>query len=284
MNTSSLLIVQKLNAIGNICLFYSGIFNSIIGMVGNISMILIFTTLRTFKGNQSAFYLTIESMSNIGFLLVINISRFLANILDYDPYEKLISWCKIRAMLSQLFGVCSLFTICSLAFDQYLSTNLRSDWRKMSTLKLAHQITCFVICFAIFHSITFLIFSEIQPSKGCAIYNPIIKSYYSFIYYPIITSLLPIFITLTSSLLAYHNVRRIVRRQLTIVRRRLDRQMTAMTLARVVSFIACGVPFICVSLYELNLNTNENNYTGLAIVTLLSSIFYSLLYTNFQVN
>ncbi|CAF0996589.1 unnamed protein product [Rotaria sordida] len=69
-----------------------------------------------------------------------------------------------------------------------------------------------------------------------------------------------------------------------LFRRRLDRQMTAMTLARVIVLIICGLPFICISLYQLNVNNNVNNYMELAIVSLLLSITASLMHTNFVIN
>jgi len=119
---------------------------------------------------------------------------------------------------------------------------------------------------------------------GCTVYNPTLKQYFSFFYYPILSTSLPLVITVTFSLLAYRNVRRIVRRQVPLVRRRLDRQLTAMVLARVICTIILGVPFICITLYQLNLSNSENNYMKLAITSLVGIIFYSLLYANFAVN
>ena len=80
-------------------------------------------------------------------------------------------------------------------------------------------------------------FTDIQPSVGCVISNPIYLQYATFFLYPVLEGLLPIVIASFFSLLAFRNVRRIVRRQLPIVRRRLDRQMTAMVLIRVISLL-----------------------------------------------
>jgi hypothetical protein len=273
---------QYIMDISDLYMLYAGVFNLVTGIIGNIIMIMVFTIIKVFKGNQSAFYLTVESISNIGLLLELFVSRILKYILGYDPVLVSLSWCKVRTMIAQIFGLCSVFTICFLAFDQYLSTNRRYNWRQMSTIKLSRRLIFFTICFAIVHSTTFFIFTEIQPITGCLVYNSVIKLYYSYFYYPILSSGLPMIITTTSSLLAYHNVRRIVRRQVPVVRRRLDRQMTLMTLARVIIIVVCGVPFICVSLYELNLNTDDD--VKVSIVYLVSSILYSLLYTNFAVN
>jgi hypothetical protein len=116
------------------------------------------------------------------------------------------------------------------------------------------------------------------------VYNSILKKYLSYFYYPILSSALSLIITVSFSLLAYRNVRRIFRRQVPLVRRRLDRQLTAMVLARVICTIILGVPFICITLYQLNLSSSENNCMKLAIISLVGIIFYSLLYANFAVN
>ena len=282
MNMSSLTEAQHIIDISDLYMLYAGVFNLATGIIGNIIMIMVFTIIKVFKGNQSAFYLTVESISNIALLLTLYVSRILTYILGYDPVLVSLSWCKVRAMITQIFGLFSVFTVCFLAFDQYLSTNRRYNWRQKNTIKLSHRLIFFNICFAIGHSTTFFIFSEIQPVAGCVVYNSIMKLYYSYFYYPILSSALPMIITITSSLLAYHNVRRIVRRQVPIVRRRLDRQMTLLTLTRVIILVVCGVPFICVSIYEFNLNTDDE--MKLSIVYLVSSILYSLLYTNFAVN
>ncbi|CAF2517844.1 unnamed protein product [Rotaria sp. Silwood2] len=97
-------------------------------------------------------------------------------------------------------------------------------------------------------------------------------------------NILPVSITVTCSLLAYRSVRRIVRLQLPVFRRCLDRQMTAITLARVMILMVCGFPYICFSLYAANVNINEGNFMKLAIINLLSTILSSLLHVNFVIS
>ncbi len=153
----------------------------------------------------------------------------------------------------------------------------------MSTLKLARRLTFFNVCFVVLHSILFLIFTEIIKGQGCTLYNPILYSYFTFFYYPILSSAIPLLVTVTFSLLAYRNVRRIVRRQIAVVRRRLDHQLTAMVLARVFNIVLLGLPFIIFSLYQVNFSTTQNNQLEVAIVSLASSIVSSLIYLNFSV-
>jgi hypothetical protein len=111
-----------------------------------------------------------------------------------------------------------------------------------------------------------------------------VKRYFSFFYYPILSSALPLIVTASFSLMAYRNVRHIIRRQIPIVRRRLDRQLTAMVLARVICLIVLGLPYIIFSLYQDNPVFTGNNYMEIAIATLAGNISYSLMYANFTVN
>jgi hypothetical protein len=180
-------------------------------------------------------------------------------------------------------GLHSLFTISFLAFDQFLSTNYRQSWRQLSTLRLAHRLAFFNIGVVVFHGILFLFFGEIG-FLGCSIYSPIAKVYFEFFYYPILSGSLPVIISGAFSLLAYHNVRRIVRRQIPLVRRRLDRQMTAIALARVLCILILGVPFLVLTIFQLTRVYENENYMGLAILNLFSAIIYSLLYLNYAVS
>lgn len=277
-------LVQQIYAVADKYKFYAGIFNLTIGIISNILIVLVFTTVRLFRRNQTAFYFITESISDIGLLITLNASRIVTIILGYDPAQTWMIWCKIQTMMLQTFALYSLFNICCLSFDQYLSTNVRSSWRQRSTLKLAYLLTSLNLFLVMAHSPTALIFTEIQPPMGCNVYKPVARRYYLFFYYPILANMLPLAITITSSFLAYRNVRRIVRLQLPIFRRRLDRQMTAITLARVMVLMICGFPYIIISLYQLNLKITEDNYMEIAIVNILSTVFASLLHANFTVN
>ena len=262
---------------------YSDIFLLTIGLINNLSLILIFASLRAFRGNQCAFYLMVESIANIGVLLSNLPSNIFTFVNDRDPTVTSIFWCKIKSAITQIFGLGSLFTICLLTFDQYMSTNPRPNWRQISTLKLAHRLTLFNVCFVVLHSIPFLVLSEINSIEGCTIYNAVLHAYFTYFYYPVLSSAIPLLVTITFSLLAYRNVRRIIRRQIAVVRRRLDRQLTAMVLARVCCLIVFGLPYIIFSLYRVNLPMTGDNQMEIAIVSLVAAIIYSFLYLNFSV-
>lgn len=280
---SHLSIASSFDRLGDLCMIYAGIFNLSIGLIGNCLLILVFSSSKAFQANQSVFYLKVESITNIGLLLMIYMNHILKEILGSDPTLISLSWCKIRTFISQICGLSSLYSVCLLTIDQYLSTNPRCHWRQLSTLKLAVRCTTLNICFVTFHSLIFLIYSEIQGPLGCTVYHFMVRMYLSFFYYPILSSLLPLITTISFSLFAYRNVRRIVRQQIPVVRRRLDRQMTTLTLTRVIFIVICGIPFISSSLAVLNIDHGEENALQVSIINFVISICNSILYFNFAV-
>jgi hypothetical protein len=276
-------VAELITTIRNRYDFYSSLLILIIGIVGNILIIFIFTTLRLFRDNRSAYYLAIESTSNIGLLLALLPSNIVGDIWGQNPSRLSVVWCKIQLASSYGFGFYSLFTICFLALDQYLSTHHRVVWRQISTLRLAHRLTFCQISFVLVHGIFFTVFAEIG-SVGCGIYNTIAKIYFQIVYSSIFGGVFPVFLSILFSLLAYLNVRRIVRRQIPLERRRLDRQMTAIALARVICLVILGIPFIVFNLIRFILSYGNDEYIKIAILNLLSSIINLLLYTNFSVS
>lgn len=283
-NFSSSSIAEQIYSISEKYQFYVSVLVMAAGLISNMLIILILIRLRIFRSNQCAFYLIVECFADIGLLLMILSSRILAFIFHKDPINSFIIWCKIRSWTVATLGLISLFTICFATFDQYLSTNFRYSIRQMSTLKLAHRSTIFNIVFAVFNNIPLLILAEIRSTEGCSVYNSIFKKYFAYVYYPVLTSSLPLIVTSSFSLLAYRNVRRIVRRQMPVVRRRLDRQLTAMILARVICLVTLGLPYIIYSLVVLNISIKADDYRGLAILRLTEAIMLSLFYANYSVN
>jgi hypothetical protein len=238
--------------------YYSDVVNLPVGLIGNCLIILILSTVKIFRGNQGAFYVIIETSANMAFLLTKLPTNIHARLTEKDPMIVSLVWCKLSVTLSNIFGQCSLYTLSFSTFDQYLSTHHRYSMRCRSTMQLAHRSTYSTIAFAIVHSLLSLIFVETRSTTGCRVYNAIITQYYSFFYYPILNTAIPAIVTVSCSLLAYHNVRRIVRRQMTVVRRRLDHQLTAMILARVICLIVLGTPYRIFSFFQLNFSPSLN--------------------------
>ncbi|CAF1264370.1 unnamed protein product [Rotaria sordida] len=80
--------------------------------------------------------------------------------------------------------------------------------------------------------------------------------------------------------MAYRNVRRIRRLQMSNTRRRLDQQLTAMILARVILFILCLLPYIAQCFYIMNVRNDKNEKLRTAIELLITAINVSISYLN----
>jgi hypothetical protein len=261
---------------------YTGYILFAFGIIGNAINILVFTQLKLFRNNRCAFYLTIESISSCLYQSIVFITIIFTSIYGDDGTGHFLVWCRLKYILGQTAVLIVFSMICCAAADQFFSTNYRLHLRECFTLKVARCFTFTFVCIWMIHSIIFGLFSGIQPSVGCVISNQIYLQYATFFLYPVLFGLLPIVIASFFSLLAFQNVRRIVRRQLPILRRRLDRQMTAMVLIRVVFFVCFAFPYSIFRIYAINFPISRSQPMPFAVRQLLQAIFTSfpaLIYT-----
>lgn len=247
-----------------------------IGLIGNTINILIFTTLKLFRGNQCVFYLTIENIVNNLQLITISLIYILRSALGYDPAFVSLLWCKLRNILPQFFRLMSTTMICLAVFDQYLATNHRPGFRQYSSLNIALRFTVGSMILWLLHSVPYAVYINIVSNSSCINTNVILVQYYSSFYYPFLHGLFPILLSSSLSLLSYHNVRHIVRRQIPIVRRRLDRQLTAMVFIRVIIFVILQMPYTIYRIYSLNMTISQQSEHLQDIDRLVSTLTTSL--------
>jgi hypothetical protein len=263
--------------------FYTGCVISTGGLIGNAVNILVFTNIKFFRANRSALYLTGESIANFVFQFLFIVLTTLTAIYGDDATGRSLVWCRLRYIWSQTCVLISFSMICCAACDQFFSTNYRLNLRQMCTLKLARYLTFVALCIWLVHSILFGLSFSIQTSFGCVISNSIWSRYASFWLYPILEGLLPVVVASSFSFLAFYNVRHIIRRQVPIARRQLDRQMTAMVLMRVVSFVILVLPYTIYRIYVINFPVSQVNLLQYAIVRLLQAISFSFASVNYTV-
>lgn len=189
----------------------------------------------------------------------------------------------MKIIIAQTILLLTLFIVCCAAIDQFLSTSYYVFIRQMSTLKLARRLVLVLVGFSLGHSIGFAMFFYSRPPMDCIVTHPILTGYYSFFFYPILCGFLPLFIAGLFSVLAYRNVRRIIRWQLPIVRRRLDRQLTQFVLMRVTFLIILLVPFVIYRAYVMNTSAIHKTPFRLAIENLLLATLGSIFNLNYAV-
>jgi hypothetical protein len=254
------------------------------GLIGNALNILVFTQLKCFRNNRCALYITVESISNFTNQIFSLIFTMAPSIYGQIAIDNSLSWCRIRYIITQTTALIAYSMICFAACYQFVSTNYRFNFRQICTPRLSKYFVFLSICIWFFHSLIFGCFVGIQPSLGCVILNQILIQYSTFFFYPVLMSFLPIGIASSFSLLAFRNVRRIIRRQMPVERRRFDRQITAMVLLRVVFFVLLILPNRSYRIYAINTTIDKTNLLQYAIVQLIQAIFASFVDLNYAVN
>jgi len=280
---ASLSTIQRIWTIAQNYTISTSFITFILGFIGNLLNILTFTKLKIFRNNQCIFYLIVESIVDISAVIFYFIIRFLAFLYgtDLTPYSSV--WCKIKTIIGQTILLFQLCVVCCSAIDQYLSTSYSVYLRQKSTLTLARRLIIISLCFSLGHSIVLGVYFYARPPVDCVLSHSILTGYYSYFFYPILCGILPILIAGSASILAYRNVRRITRRQLPIVRRRLDRQLTAFVLIRVAFLIIFLTPFVLYRAYAINTNVSPTDFMQLAIEGLILAIIGSIFNLNYAV-
>ncbi|CAF0987941.1 unnamed protein product [Adineta steineri] len=263
---------------------YSGFILFSFGVIGNTFNLLVFTQLKLFRTNGCVFYITVESISNLVyfcFYITITISTSIYGDVAIGGSNV---WCKLRYIVAQICALTNFYMICFSAVDQFFSTNHHYNLRQMCTLKVGRYLSFMFVCFAIIHGIVLGSSYVIQPTLGCVLSNYAWVQYSTYFLYPILGGFLPIIIASSFSMLAYRNVRHIVRRQLPIVRRKLDKQMTAMVLMRVIAFVCLLLPYITYRIYAINFPISQSMPMAYAISRLIQAIFLSIYYINYTIS
>ena len=263
---------------------YSGFLIMFTGVFGHLINISVLTSSRQFRRTPAAFYLIIESFADIIQITIPLGSRIAINGFDNDLTKTSIAWCKIRQFIVSTASLVAFSLICFAAFDQYLATSYYPHVRNWSSLRLARRLTCLALVVWPIHNILFLVLMEIRPPLGCVPTNTNFNLYFSYVHLLVWVGLLPIVISNTFALLAYFNVRRIVRRQIPVFRRRLDRQLTAMILARVAFLTVVVLPFVIQRIISLQVTLGPDDVIEKAIIQLLGSITFQMSYLHSAVS
>jgi hypothetical protein len=208
------------------------------------TLLVVFTSLKTFRQTTCAFYVTTASIASIDESLIVLI-RFVNTSLNFYALNTSI-FCKFRYFLTQYCALGYLTNICMATIDQFLSM---TKYRHLNNLRLAR---CHIACTSIFwfiHGIfTFIYYDSNQ--NVCVITNDIFAKYYTYFYLPILLGILPLTITSIFSLVAFIKIRTIASRQINIVRLSRDRQLTQMTLVHALFIILTTIPFVSFFAYE----------------------------------
>jgi len=269
--------VDKLNIVSQEMNIYFGILVFISGIIGNLSNLVIFQTLQTFRETTSGFYLTIISIMNTGLMLGSLLIRIISDGFKTN-IKGIPSICKIQVALTVYCAMFSFVVLCAATIDQYISM---SQFRQHSNQRFAKRLVILTSIIIACYCILFLLYWD-APFEICMIVNPNFIKYTNYFHSPIISAGLPLSIMIVFSSLAFHKSRSFTTKQMHIIRLSRDRQLTAMTLSHAVFFIIVTIPFIVIFAY-ITIQTNPNT-EQIARNNLLFSIAILINYTGYTVS
>ena len=112
-------------------ILYASMAILITGVIGGLSKIIVFLSLKTLRQNSCAFYLTIMSFVNLGQLLTGLLSRIMISGFSIDWTQMSLFYCKFRYFVFQTCTLLSFTCICP-------------RWQQWSNIKISHRFIFFM--------------------------------------------------------------------------------------------------------------------------------------------
>ena len=258
--------IAVLNALSLQWAIFSGLATLVLGIIGNTLNILVFLSLRTFRENSCAFYLTAMSFLNIGELLTSLFPRVMNLWFSIDWSTSSLFYCKFRVYCFQVCSLTSFTCMCLATIDQYLTTSTHLSWQRFVNVKYAYVAFSVSFLIWILHGIPTILFFNQTPSALtgdliCVISNNNFQNYFTYGFVLVLLSTLPVSVTALFGSLAYRNVTQLAYRTVPVIRRELDKQLTVMVLVQVFFTFVFIVPYIVTYMVSLSGTIGKDSYS-----------------------
>jgi hypothetical protein len=246
----------------------------VLGTIGNISNILVFTRplLRT---NPCSIYFISSSIINFIALYVGLITPFL-QLYNLDPTQTIAILCKIRYYLRYSTITLSTWYILLACIDRYISTSMNVNIRVWSSVRLAKRIVCFagIICFIFPFTQVFYCYTIIPP-KGCT-YTSNTCTLLNDIILLLCNSGLPPLLMVLTSILTIRNVKNSNRANTT--GRRRDTQLIKILFIQVFILVLFSIPVAIQKIYQCATLFMVKSSLQVAIENLVNQIAIEISY------
>ena len=231
----------------------------IAGVLGNLLDAIVFLSLKTFRENSCAFYLTVMAIVNNGQLINGLFTRIMISGFNIDWTLTSTFYCKCRFYVVTVCSIISFTCMCLATIDQFFATCSNPRWQRWSNIKVARRVMIVVVIFWIVHGIPYWIYFDyiVSNTTGkitCMSSNDIFQFYHVKIYTAVYIGFLPIFINTLFGLLAYYNVKHLAYRTVPLVRRELDRQLTVIVLMHAFFVFLATIPYVIVTILYSDAN------------------------------
>ena len=263
---------------------YVGIPLLVTGVFGNLLVVIVFLSLKTFRENSCALYLLLMSFVNIGQLMTGLLSRVMINGFSIDWTANSPFYCKFRQYCLQICVLISITSLCLATIDQYFATSARYRWREWSSVKVVRRLSMITVVVWLLHGIPIFFYFNLIPSPQnnnltvCSLTNSRYAQYFSYGYTAVFTGYLPVSFTIVFGTLAYRNVRKIANRSMPLIRRELDKQLTVMVLTLIFFDVIALMPYpvILVLTSVTTITKNPQVQAQVNFASSLTSYFYYL--------
>ncbi|CAF0744642.1 unnamed protein product [Adineta steineri] len=266
---------------------YGGIPIFIGGCIGGILNIIVLISLKTFRENSCAFYLTMISFVNIGHLLTGLLHRILVSGFDIDLTLISSSFCKLFQYSLQVCALLSITCLCLATIDQYFATCSHYRWREWSNIKISRRLTKIFLIIWLIHGIPCLIYFDLNKLIStkkfrCMIRNKKFSNYFIHGYSAILTGYLPIFVTILFGLLSYYNIKCLSSSRISNIRRELDKQLTTMIVVLDIFNIIALMPYPIILIIRSISSIIEDPFTAekTIFISNLTVFFYYLYFAS----
>jgi hypothetical protein len=250
---------------------YAGLIIIIIGTIGNVCNLVVFTHLRSLS-NLASSSLLIASFIGSQFVLSIGVlSRVIFGFSGIDPLVSSIIWCKIRWLLGPLGGNTALTCISLASIERYFITSRHINRHRWITIQRARYMILIVVSIWLIALIPNAIY---YTSPSCTITNSIY-----ILFAPIFSlttySTLPLLVLATFCILTWSNLHE-------VRTSRIQCQVHKMMIAQICVVLLTSVPNVIVQIYVLATrvtikNTLRQAHEGLltAALTMLGFITHA---------
>ena len=270
--TSFYLIGQQLT-------IYVGFVLFLVGLIGSVIQILIFTSVPRYKNIPSCLYFTMASINDCGLLITGLAPYIVTAILNVNINRSSAVWCKLRFFFASIFAAIPLSFVCLSAIDQFFITSTSIRLRQWSNMKTAWRLSIGVTIFWWMHGALWFYFQDLSPITGLCYYVNPKFSIYAILFIFGVLCLFHTSIMITFTILTYRQVQK----SIAITRRRFDRQMITMVCSQVflttVSVTPYGANVIYQSVTIPLLKSDEQR----AIESLVSVVTYMLNFLTYGV-
>ncbi|UJR38101.1 hypothetical protein I4U23_030781 [Adineta vaga] len=259
----------------------------IAGLLGDIFNLIVFLSLKTFRENACAFYLTVMTAADVGQLLTGLLSRILISGFAIDWTIVSFFYCKFRAYCFQFFSLTSFVCMSLASVNQFLATSSNLYLQSLSNIKIAARIVPILVSIWLIHGILYLIYYTLIPVGNtgiftCASSNLIFEQYHLYGVTVFYGSILPVSINGIFGILAYHNSHQLDRRAMSFVQLELDKQLISIIFVQFICHLIATVPYV-VSTILSDTSIIKNDPVIAAKMQVVTAVTTCVYYLNYAI-